>query len=234
VGLIIAVGMGLVAPFYNLYLQSLGASPREIGLIYAAGGISAAVIGLAAPWVSRRYGSLNAVVMIRGMSLPLYLLLVFVPWIGLAVMAHIVRQVSINMAWPVDSTFISELVPGKLRTSVFGWRSAAWNLGVGLSSIVGGWLIVTSGYEITFVSFVLFTAAAIALYYLYYLRHPRVAAGQIPSALSSRARARRAIRDTGDAVGTVDGALPGTKGAARHDDPAAASGGDPDVITKKS
>ncbi len=235
VGLITAVGAGLVSPFYNVYLQSLGASPREIGLIYAAGGVAAAVIGLAAPWVSRRYGSLNAVMIIRGSSLPFYLLLVFVPWYGVAVMAHIVRQVSINMAWPVDSTFISELAPGKLRASVFGWRSAAWNLGIGLSSIVGGWLIVTTGYEVTFVGFVLFTAAAIALYYVYYLRHPRVAAGEIPSALSSRARAQQAIRDTEDAVGTVDGALPGTKGAESSADPTTTQGGvDSEPITEKS
>lgn len=217
VGLITAVGAGLVVPFYNVYLQTLGASPREIGLIYAAGGIAAAVIGLGAPMVSRRYGSLTAVLLIRGSSLPFYLLLVFAPWYGLAIVAHVIRQVSINMAWPVDSTFISELVPGKLRASVFGWRSATWNLGIGLSSLAGGWLIVRAGYELTFVGFVLFTAASIALYYVYYQRHPKVVAGEIPSALSSRQRARRAIRETEDAVGTIDGALPGSAGAARRE-----------------
>lgn len=224
VGLITAVGAGLVVPFYNVYLQTLGANPREIGLIYAAGGIAAAVIGLGAPMVSRRYGSLTAVLLIRGSSLPFYLLLVIAPWYGLAIVAHIVRQVSINMAWPVDSTFISELVPGKLRASVFGWRSATWNLGIGLSSIAGGWLIVRRGYELTFFGFVAFTVAAVALYYIYYRRHPKVVAGEIPSALSSRRRAQRAVRRTEDAVGTVDGALPGTVGAAYHDDALARSG----------
>lgn len=115
-------------------LQTLGANPREIGLIYAAGGIAAAIIGLGAPMVSRRYGSLTAVLLIRGSSLPFHLLLVFAPWYALAIFAHVIRQVSINMAWPVNSTFISELVPGKLRVSVFGWRSVTWNFGIGLSS----------------------------------------------------------------------------------------------------
>jgi MFS family permease len=213
VGLITAIGAGLVVPFYNVYLQTLGANPRQIGLIYAAGGIAAAIIGLGAPYMSRRFGSLNAVLIIRGAPLPFYLLLPLVPWFGLAVLAHMVRQVSINMAWPVDSTFVSELLSGKLRASVFGWRSAAWNLGIGLASIAGGWLIVESGYEITFFGYVLFTGLAIGLYYVYYTRHPRVVAGEIPSAISSRDRARRAILQTEAAVGTVDGALPGATDA---------------------
>jgi MFS family permease len=211
VGLITAVGAGLVVPFFNVYLQSLGARPREIGIVYAFAGLVAAGVGLTAPMVSRRFGSLNAVLMIRGMPLPFFLLLVIAPWYGLAVVAHVFRQVSINMAWPVDSTFISELIPGRLRASVFGWRSATWNLGIGLSSIAGGWLIVRYGYEATFVGFVLFTTASILLYTLYYQRHPRVIAGEIPSALSSRKRAHRAVRETERAVGVVDGALPGTK-----------------------
>jgi MFS family permease len=213
VGLVTALGAGLVVPFYNVYLQTLGANPRDIGLIYAAGGIAAAVIGLAAPVVSRHLGSLSAVFVIRGSPLPFYLLLPLVPGFGLAVVAHIVRQVSINMAWPVDSTFISELLTGKLRAAVFGWRSAAWNLGIGLSSVAGGWLIVRWGYDITFVGFVVLTAVAIAGYYGYYVRHPLVRAGDIPSALSSRERARRAVAQTEASVGTVDGSLPGTIGA---------------------
>lgn len=217
VGFITAVGAGLVVPFYNVFLQSLGANPRQIGLIYAAGGIAAAFIGLAAPLVSRQFGSLTAVVLIRGAPLPAYLLLVLMPGFGVAVLAHVVRQVSMNMSWPVDSTFASEIVTSRLRASVFGWRSAAWNLGIGLSSIAGGWLIVRSGYDITFVGFVVFTAAAIALYYIYYNRHPRVRAGEIPSALSSRERARRAVEQTEEAVGTVDGALPGTIAATERD-----------------
>ena len=221
VGLVTAIGAGLVVPFYNVYLQTLGAQPRQIGLIYAAGGIAAACIGLTAPVVSRRYGSLNAVLLIRGIPLPFFLLLVVAPWFGLAIVAHVVRQVSINMSWPVDSTFISELLPARLRASVFGWRSATWNLGIGLSSIAGGWLIVQRGYEITFAGFVLFTALAIAIYYGYYMRHPRVAAGEIPSALSSRARGHRALRQTEKAVGTVDGALRGTVAAPEQREPGA-------------
>jgi MFS family permease len=224
VGLVTAIGAGLVVPFYNVYLQTLGASPRQIGLIYALGGLAAALIGLGAPMVSRHLGSLSAVLVIRGAPLPLYLLLVLIPGFGVAVAAHVVRQVSINMAWPVDSTFVSELLSGRLRASVFGWRSAAWNLGIGLSSIAGGWLIVRSGYEITFVGYVFFTGAAITLYYVYYQRHPRVVSGSIPSALSSRERARRAVAQTEQAVGTIDGALPGTIGAEEAEGAMAATG----------
>lgn len=235
VGLITAAGAGLVIPFYNVYLQTLGATTREIGLVYAAGGIAAAIIGLSAPMVSRRFGSVTAILMIRGASIPLYLLLIVAPWYGLAVIAHIVRQISINMAWPVDSTFISELLSGNIRASVFGWRSATWNLGIGLSSFAGGWMIVRIGYDATFAGFVGFTAAAVALYYLYYKRHPKVVAGEIPSAISSKDRAKRAILQTEAAVGTIDGDLPGITDAAKSGDVTVGSvGGTPDVGTERS
>lgn len=215
VGLITAAGAGLIIPFYNVYLQTLGATTREIGLIYAGAGISAAIVGLSAPLVSRRFGSVTAILLIRGASLPLYLVLIFFPWFGVAIAAHVIRQVSINMAWPVDSTFISELISGRLRASVFGWRSATWNLGIGIASFVGGWMIVRIGYDATFIGFVILTAAAVALYYLYYQRHPRVRAGEIPSALSNSERARRAIAQTEVAVGAPDGALPGARPPSR-------------------
>ncbi|MDQ4044582.1 MAG: MFS transporter [Chloroflexota bacterium] len=223
VGLITAVGVGLVVPFFNVYLQTLGANPRDIGLIYAMAGLAAAGVGLAAPIVSRRYGSLNAVLIIRGAPLPFFLLLAVAPWYGLAVVAHVIRQISINMAWPVDSTFISELIPDRLRASVFGWRSATWNLGIGVSSIFGGWLIVRSGYEATFVGFVLFTAASIALYAIYYRQHPRVVAGEIPSALSSRARGLRAVEGAEREAGTVGGGLPGRAEAEPREEPIGAA-----------
>ena len=51
--------------------------------------------------------------MLRLSVVPFYGLLIFVPNVGLAVAAYIVRQISINMAWPIDSTFIGEVLPAR-------------------------------------------------------------------------------------------------------------------------
>ena len=70
--------------------------------------------------------------------IPFYLLLIFTPSISLAVLAFLIRQASISMAWPIDSTFISEVLPPRARSGVFGLRSSAWNGGFALASYLAG------------------------------------------------------------------------------------------------
>jgi MFS family permease len=62
-------------------------------------------------------------------------------------------------------------------------RSAAWNLGYALASLVAGFLIVHYGYAVTFVDFVVFSILAMAVFFGYYSRHPRVRSGELSGAL---------------------------------------------------
>ncbi|MBA2276750.1 MAG: MFS transporter [Chloroflexia bacterium] len=200
VGGLMALGAGMVVPFYNVYLFTLGASARDVGFVYALGGLAAAVCGLWAPALSRRLGSLQAVLVVRSAGVPIYLLLILVPSYGIAVFAHLVRQTSIAMAWPIDSTFIAEVLPARHRAAIFGWRSGAWNLGWSVASLAGGWLIVVGGYNWPFLGFTVFSLAAAAVYYLYFGRHPKVRAGDVPSALPRHRRARAAAASPDVAV----------------------------------
>lgn len=199
VGGLMAVGVGMVGPFYNVYLAGQGASARQIGYIYAVGGLSAAMIGLAAPALAMRLGSLRAVLLVRLSVVPFFLLLIVAPGLGIAVLAQVVRATSISMAWPLDSTFIAEVLPSRFRASVFGWRSAAWNLTFSGASLLAGWLIVRFGYTWSFLSLAVFATASVGLFVGYFRQHPKVLTGKIPSALSSRQRAAAALEaDSGD------------------------------------
>ena len=183
VGGLMAVGAGMVIPFYNVYLTNLGAGSTAVGYIYALGGLSAALIGLSAPAVSRRLGSLYGVALVRLSVIPFYLALILTPGLPLAAISHVVRQTSISMAWPIDSTFIAEVLPPRARTRVYGLRSAAWNLGYSAASLVAGLLIVNVGYNATFLDLVIFTALSMAIFVGYYSRHPRVVSGELSGAL---------------------------------------------------
>jgi MFS family permease len=183
VGGLMAVGAGMVIPFYNVYLTTQGAAATTVGNIYALAGLSAAVIGLLAPAVARRLGSLYGVAVVRGAIIPFYLALIFAPSLPLAAVTHIVRQTSTSMAWPIDSTFIAEVLPPRARTQVFGLRSAAWNLGYAGASLIAGILIVRIGYEVTFADMILFTALSLTIFVGYYSRHPRVRSGELSGAL---------------------------------------------------
>ncbi len=187
-GGLMSIGVGMVQPFYNVFLKDLGASDNQVGFIYALGGLVAAVIGLGAPFLANRLGSLNAILVLRLSIVPFYLFLMFTPSLGLAVAAYLIRQMSISMAWPIDSTFISEVLPPRARAGVFGLRSSAWNGGFALASYIAGRIIVDRGYDLTFLCMVIFSAASAAIYFLYYSRHPAIMSGDVPSALSPQKR----------------------------------------------
>jgi MFS family permease len=186
IGGLMAVGAGMVVPFYNVYLTTLGADAGQIGVVYALAGLGAATVGLAAPAVARRFGALAGVAIVRLAGLPLYALLLLAPSLPVAIAAHVVRQTSISMAWPIDSTFISEVLPPSARAGVFGLRSAAWNLAWAGASLVGGNVIVRAGYAPSFVVLIVATAGTMALFVAYYANHPRVRAGELPTALPRR------------------------------------------------
>jgi MFS family permease len=190
-GGLMSLGVGMVMPFYNVFLTTLGADTRQIGYIFAAGGLCAAALGLAAPAVARRFGSLRAVFLLRCSIVPFYLLLILTPAYSLGILAHLVRQTAYSMSWPIDSSFIGELLPPRARASVFGLRGAAWNAGTSVAAFVGGWVIVRRGYDLTFVALIVFTALSSAVFVGYYRQHPLVRTGQIPSALPQRHPARR-------------------------------------------
>lgn len=187
-GAVMSFGMGMVLPFFNVYMKTLGASDGDVGLVFAAGGLAAAVIGLSAPAVSRRFGALWAVFWVRLSIVPCFLLLIITPSLGLAILTHLVRSTSISMAWPIDSTFISEILPARARANVFALRSGTWNLGWSIASLIGGAIIVHSGYELTFVSLIVFTTISVLPFVTYYARHPLVLAGQVTSAIPIKRR----------------------------------------------
>jgi MFS family permease len=170
VGLLMSFGAGAVFPFYNVFLETQGASSGQIGLIFSAAGLMAALCGLASPYASRKLGSQRAVAIVRLSPVPFYLLLMLAPNLPVAIVAHMLRTTSINMAWPIDSTYISEVLPAKARSQVFSFRSGAWNFGWAFSSLIAGKLIVDHGYNVSFAAYVVFMTVAMALYYVYFTR----------------------------------------------------------------
>jgi MFS family permease len=188
-GGLMSIGVGMVQPFYNVFLKTQGASDSQVGYIYALGGLVAAVVGLGAPVLASKMGSLNAVLLLRILIIPFYLPLLFFPSLLLAMLAFLGRQATISMAWPIDSTFIGELLPPRARAGIFGLRSSAWNLGFAIATYIAGKVIVDRGYNPTFMSLIVFSGIAAIVFYSYFSRHPAVVSGQIPSALSRRRRA---------------------------------------------
>lgn len=174
VGGLMALGGGAVFPFYNVYLSSIGASAGLIGIIFALAWTIAAVVGLWSPWISAKLGSQAGSVIVRLVPVPLFCVMAISPVLGIAIMAHLIRVSSITVSWSMESSFISDILPQRVRYSVFGYRSAAWNLGFSLSSFVAGGVIVRYGYGPTFLAYGLAMVGAMGLYFFYFRHIPEV------------------------------------------------------------
>ena len=170
---ILALGIGAVMPFYNVYLNTIGARPSRIGMIFALAGIVAAIIGLLVPVLARRYGELNTLFWVRIAPAPVFLLLLVFPHLLVAALAHVMRTTATSMGWPLDSGVMGNVLPPRARASGFSVRSGLWNLGYATSSLIAGVVIVAYGYGPTFVAFAICSVASTVLFVSYFKRHPK-------------------------------------------------------------
>jgi MFS family permease len=189
-GGLMSIGVGMIWPFYNVYLKSLGSSNDQVGYIFALGGLVAAIVGLLSPMIVARAGAVNSTLALRLSVVPFFIPLIFFPSLGIAVLGMLWRSGTASLAWPIEVTFISEVLPQRARAGVFGLRSSVWNLGYAAATYLGGLLIVARGYGPSMVSFVVFSTLSAITYYFYFSRHARVRSGEITTAWSPVRRAR--------------------------------------------
>jgi MFS family permease len=71
-GGLMSIGVGMIWPFYNVYLKSLGSTDDQVGYIFALGGLVAAIAGLLSPMIVARVGAVNSTVALRLSVVPFY------------------------------------------------------------------------------------------------------------------------------------------------------------------
>jgi MFS family permease len=169
---ILAIGIGAVMPFYNVYLNTLGARPSRIGMIFALAGVIAAVTVLLVPFFAKKYGELNSLLWIRLAPIPVFLLLLVFPHLLIAALAHVMRTAATSMSWPLDSGVMGQVLPPRARASGFSLRSGLWNLGYAIASLGAGVVIVAYGYTPTFIAFALCSTISTVLFVTHFRRHP--------------------------------------------------------------
>ncbi|MCO5220931.1 MAG: MFS transporter [Thermomicrobiales bacterium] len=189
-GGLMSIGVGMIWPFYNVFLKSLGSSDDQVGYIFAIAGLIGAIAGLMAPVVVARAGALNSTLALRLSVVPFFFAMIVFPTLGVAVLGFYWRAATASTAWPIEVTFISDVLPARARASVFGLRSSIWNLGYAGATYLGGLLIVRYGYNPSLMSFVIFSIISAVVYYVYFSRHTRVQNGEVMTAWSPVRRAR--------------------------------------------
>ncbi len=166
-------GASVVPTFFNVYMDAeLKESTGLIGALIGTGQLMGGIAALATPFLVSRWGHKRVIMRASlGISLSLLLLALVPHWsaAGLGYMG-IISLTMIRFA--AFSVFHQELVAPRWRRAIAGVYTMAGGLGHAASSLGGGFIITSLGYE-KFFLFGVGLAMAGTLLFRIYFRAPR-------------------------------------------------------------
>ena len=163
---VVMLGFGIVIPVYPFYIQSMGASGKELGLLIAISPLLQLVFSPIWGVVSDRVGRKPVLMVgILGYGLSMFLF-------GLATelwMLYVFRALGAVLSaatLPTTYAYISDSTTEEDRSGAMGVLGAATGLGMMLGPAVGGWLGTVSLSAPFFITaaFCLLTLVVIALF----------------------------------------------------------------------
>jgi MFS family permease len=163
VQVMIGAGAGLFIPYFNIYfVQGLKASPALFGLLNGGATAVTALLTLVAPWLARRIGKINSVVVTQVSSIPLLITIGLTPLLPLAATLYLFRQGLMDMSTGVLQVFSMEAVAEKYRGIANSGYQAAFLVPWALTAPIGGLIIAHFGYPAVFIGGALFYLLASA------------------------------------------------------------------------
>jgi predicted MFS family arabinose efflux permease len=166
------LGAGLFIPYFNLFfVRHLNASSALFGVIDGVANGLLALTTLLAPWLARRLGLVNSIVLTRLSSIPLLLAIGFTGSLPLAAALYPLREGLMDMSAGVLLVFSMEEVPGRHRGLANSIYQAAFQVCWAITSSIGGLIIVSAGYGPLFAGAALCYLASILLLW-WRFKHP--------------------------------------------------------------
>lgn len=158
------LGAGLIIPYFNLFfVRHLKASPALFGLIDGAANGLTALTTLLAPWLARRVGRVNSIVLTRLCSLPLLLAVGFAGSLSLTAGLYPLREGLMDMSNGILMVFSMEEVAERHRGLANSAYQATYQVAWAATSSLAGVIIVFAGYGPLFIATMFCYLASIAL-----------------------------------------------------------------------
>jgi len=152
VQVMIGAGAGLFIPYFNIYfVQGLKATPALFGLLSGGATAVTALLTLTAPWLARRVGKVNSVVVTHVSSIPLLVMIGLIPLLPLAATLYIFRQGLMDMSSGVLQVYSMEAVAEQYRGVANSGYQAAFLVPWALMAPIGGVIITHFGYPTIFI-----------------------------------------------------------------------------------
>ncbi|HEX5590568.1 MAG TPA: MFS transporter [Candidatus Limnocylindrales bacterium] len=179
-GLLIPIGAGQIIPFLNLFVQvKFGLDLASLNGVFAVTSLGTMLAVLYQPTLARRFGRVNSVVLVQGVSIPFLIVLGFSPVLWTVIAAMAVRNSLMNAGNPIFTAFAMDRVSQPERATLAAAMSLMWSIGWVISgayySIVHATLGFDAGYTVNFITIIVLYSVATWLYWYWFHDAERLA-----------------------------------------------------------
>ncbi len=164
---LIGLGAGFIIPLIPtwFYLR-FGIPDTYSGPLLAASNITIGLSALTSAGIAKKYGQVNAIVMMTGPATAFMLTLAFAFDPLLAAGLYVVRAALMNMASPLMDSYLMGIITVEERGLASAINSIIWRLPNSVSTILGGFMLEAGMFELPFYLAAGFYAVSVVLFYL--------------------------------------------------------------------
>lgn len=142
-------GLGVAVQLLPLWLGlRFGVTEADLGPWYAAGQIASLGTVAAIPYLERRFGGPNTVLMALSSSAVCIALIVVAPVFWLAATLHLVRSFMTNLSWPFHQSLLMTATVPEERATAVGIGFSVWGTTNALGPLAAGALIGAGAYAL--------------------------------------------------------------------------------------
>lgn len=142
VGGSIGFGAGFIIPLVGTwFLLRFGVGDAYSGPVLAVSSILIGLAAIAAPWMAKKYGQMNAIMITAGSSMVFMLSMAFIPNINVAAAFYVIRTGLMNMNGPLMDSFSMSMFPAEQRGLVSAATNTIFRLPNSISTSFGGFLL---------------------------------------------------------------------------------------------
>ncbi|MEM1569877.1 MAG: MFS transporter [Candidatus Bathyarchaeia archaeon] len=151
VNLGIALASELIIPLQPLFIQRLGASIVEVGVILSISGFTATALIIPSSLIAEKYGNKKVIILsIIFSSISVLLYTVVKNWVQLSPLI-IIYTVSFTVFIPARMVYIAEISLLENRASIYGLMNVAWPLGTLTAPVLAGAIVDNYGWMPVFI-----------------------------------------------------------------------------------
>lgn len=166
---IIGLGAGFIIPLFNLFFKlRFAATAEQVGVIFALGNVTLGIGTLIAPMLSKRMGKVKTVVASQYLSIPFIMLMTLAPNLTLSTTAYLARETLMNMAGPVSTALMMEMVTETERATTSGFMVMADNIPRAVTASISGKMMTGNDFFTPFIFTTIMYFVASSLYFIFF------------------------------------------------------------------